>query len=97
MTFTLMTQSGLGAIVALLKVIELPPGVAANVADPPQFCKEFAGKAGVAITTFVGRLSVSEVWVNVAAEAVLFIVIVNTLVSPTQVVFGEKDLVTVGD
>jgi hypothetical protein len=92
-----MTQSELGATVALLKVIELPPGVAASVADPPQFCREFAGKAGFASTTFAGRLSVSDVWVNVVDAEVLFIVIVSTLVSPTQDVLGENDLCTVGD
>jgi len=91
-----MEQLPLGAIVPLRSVIELPPAGAVSDADPPQFCKELAGKAGDAITTSVGKVSVRETWVNVPATLVLLIVIVSTLVSPIQIVLGTKDLVTVG-
>jgi hypothetical protein len=91
-----MTQLELGAIVPLLSVIELPPGAATNEADPPQFCNEFTGNAGFAITTSVGKVSVMDVWVKATDMLGLLIVIVSTLVSPTQMVLGVKALVTVG-
>ena len=78
-------------------MIELPPGVAVTVAAPPQFCKAFAGKAGFATTTFVGKLSVTVVCVRGITVLVLLIVIVSTLVSPTQMVLGTKALDIVGD
>jgi len=90
-------QLEFGGIAPLFNVIEPVPGVAANEADPPQFCREFAGKAGFAITTLAGRVSVMDVCVNVIIALVFVIVIVTTLVSPTQIVFGSKALVSVGD
>jgi hypothetical protein len=92
-----MTQLEPGEIVPLFSVTELPPGVALTVADPPQFCKAFPGKAGFATTTSVGKVSVMDVWVKGRTALVLLIVIASTLVSPTQMVLGAKALVTVGD
>jgi hypothetical protein len=78
-------------------VTELPPGVALTVADPPQFCKAFPGKAGFATATFVGKVSVIDTWFKGITALVLLIVIASTLVAPTQIVLGAKALVTVGD
>jgi len=78
-------------------VTELPPGIAVATADPPQFCKAFAGKAGFATTTFVGKVSVIDTWVKGITTLLLLIVIASTLVSPTQTVLGAKALVTVGE
>jgi len=92
----LITQLEPGSIDPLFKVIELPPGVTSNEAVPPQFCNEFAGRAGSAITTFVGKVSVSDVWVKELFVLVLLIVIVRTLISPAQIVLGANVLDTVG-
>jgi hypothetical protein len=80
----------------LLKAIELPPEVASKTAEAPQFCRGVAGRAGLASTTFDGKLSVSDVWVRSPLMSLLLIVIVNKLVSPTNIVLGEKDLLKEG-
>jgi len=80
-----------------VSLTELPPGVATTVAEPPQFCNGFVGKAGFATTTFVGKVSVIDTWVKGITALLLLIVIASTLVSPTQTVLGAKALVTVGE
>jgi len=92
-----MTQFWPGVTVALFKVTVFPPGFATSEADAPQFCRAFAGRAGLAIATFAGRLSVNEVPVSERFGFVLSIVIVNMLVCPTHIVLGENDLFIVGD
>ena len=96
-TLTRITQFRLGVIVALFKVTEFPPEFATNVAEAPQFCRGVAGKAGLASTTSAGKLSVSDVWVRLPLISLLLIVIVKTLVSPANIVFGEKDLLNEGE
>jgi hypothetical protein len=77
-------------------VNEVPPGFALRVAEVPQFDKEFAGKGGFAITTLAGKLSVMDAPVKLPLGELLLIVTLNTLVSPTKIVFGEKVLFTEG-
>jgi hypothetical protein len=95
-TLTLTTQFGLGAIVALLSVNEDPPGTAVKVAEGPQFDNELDGKGGFAMTTLAGKLSVMDAPVKSPLGALLLIVTLSTLTSPTKTVFGEKDLLTEG-
>lgn len=80
----------------MLSVNEVPPGVAFRVAEDPQFDNEFAGNGGFAITTLAGKLSVRDAPVKSPLGELLLIVTLNTLVSPTKIVFGEKDLFTEG-
>lgn len=80
----------------MLSVKEVAPGVAFKVAEAPQFDNEFAGKGGFATTIFAGKLSVMEAPVKLSLGELLLIVTLNTLVSPTKIVFGEKDLFTEG-
>lgn len=75
---------------------EVPPGVALKLAEVPQFDSEFDGKGGFAITTLAGKLSVMDAPVKSPLGELLLIVTLNTLVSPTKIVFGEKDLFTEG-
>src|SRR3990172_409364 len=96
-TFTRTIQFGLGATVALFKVIVFPPGVALSEAAGPQSCSAFTGRGGSAMTTFAGKVSASEVCVREINGSVLLIVIVSTLGSPTNTVFGEKDLLSEGE
>ena len=49
------------------------------------------------MTTFAGKVSASEVCVREINGSVLLIVIVSTLGSPTNTVFGEKDLLSEGE
>ena len=81
----------------MLSVIEVPPGIAMSDAEGPQFCRAFAGRGGLATTTFSGRLSVSDACVKEMNGSVLLIVIVNVLGSPTNTVLGENDLLTEGE
>ena len=80
----------------MLSVNEVAPGFALRVAEAPQFDNEFAGKGGFAITTLAGKLSVMDAPVKLPLGELLLIVTLNTLVSPTKIVFGEKDLFTDG-
>jgi hypothetical protein len=77
-------------------VKEVAPGVAFRVAEAPQLDIEFAGKGGFATTTFAGKLSVMDAPVKLPLGELLLIVTLNTLVSPTKIVFGEKVLFTEG-
>lgn len=95
-TFTLTTQLRLGEMVALLNVNEVAPGLALKLAEDPQFESEFAGNGGFAITTLAGKLSVMDAPVKLPLGELLLIVTLKTLVSPTNIVFGEKDLFTDG-
>lgn len=83
-------------MVALFSVNEVAPGFALRVAEAPQFDSEFEGKAGSAITTLAGKLSVRDAPVKSPLGELLLIVTLNRLVSPTKIVFGEKDLFTEG-
>ena len=96
-TFTWITQFRLEATVALFNVIDVPPGFAINVAEGPQFSSAFTGVAGSAIKTPDGNWSVRDAPVRGAAGLVLLILIVSTLVSPTNTVFGENDLLIEGE
>jgi hypothetical protein len=89
-TFTVIEQTEFGAMVALFNAIVPVPLTAVSEAETPQLVR-FA-ETGFARTTFAGKLSVRDVCVNGLLGSVFVIEIVNRLVSPTQIVFGVKDL-----
>jgi hypothetical protein len=87
---------GLGVRVALLKEIDVSPGVAVSEAEAPQPTRGFAGPGGLAIIRLAGKSSVRETCVKEALESLLFIDMSKRLTSPTNIVLGEKDLFTDG-
>jgi hypothetical protein len=93
-TFTLITQTEFGAMVALFNVTNPVPLLAVTVADASQPVS--VAETGFARSTFAGRLSMREDCVNVVFGSVFLIEIVNRLTSPTHIVFGEKDLLISG-
>lgn len=75
MTLTRMMQVVTGAMLAPVRVTEVPPAMAVNEAEPPQLVN--VGETGLARKTLAGRVSAMEAWVKVSTGSLLRIEIAN--------------------
>lgn len=81
-------------MVPLFSVIVVPPLAAVKVAEFPQPVR--VGETGFARKTLAGSVSVREACVSVVLGRGLWMVMVNRLVAPAQMVPGLKLLLTEG-
>lgn len=90
----MIVQVELGAIVPLFIDTDVPPLTAVNEAEAPHPVN--VGETGLTRKTPVGRLSVSETWVNVVFGSLFLITMESWLVPPAQIVPGLKLLLMEG-